>query len=364
MTKDGKLYVPIMKFKQGEYSALKELKPETKNIVYPLFEVMPIPWDYENDAPAKSLSDHLAKLVQNILRSWERRPFMLDFRYISEDQCSQMSPHPIVSLAEEAKDANLHLVPVVSINSPSCLLKNIRSVVRKLECGAAIRIVGDDFDNPLLDVDIVENLCEKRLGLTPEQVDIVIDLGQIPTDGLAPLIVGMRNLLRMIPPVPWRTISLVASSFPENLISIPSNGGKLIGRGEWKLWKGLVAPQLLRREPNFGDYTIVHPDPFEMDPRIMRSGAKIKYTTEDDWLIIKGRGLKNNGFGQFRDLAQQLMELKYYCGADFSWGDNFIKECAEGTESTGSLMTWVKVGVNHHVEFVASQLSKHFAPSK
>ncbi|MDP2876730.1 MAG: beta family protein, partial [Holophaga sp.] len=309
----SKLYVPIMKFKQGEYFALRDLKPETKEFVYPLFEIMPIPWDYENEEPAKSLDAHLSKVTANIANNWEGRPFMLDFRFITEDQCNAMPPHPIITLAEEAKDAGLHLVPVLSLNSPECLKNAVRDVAASLGHGIALRIVGDDFDNPLLDADI-ESLYNTRLGLQPNQVDIIVDLGQIPADGLTPLIVGMRNLMRMIPPEPWRSLSMVASAFPENLSAIPSGRGKLISRGEWKLWQGLVAPKLLRREPNFGDYTIVHPNPFEMDPRVMRSGAKIKYTTQEDWLVLKGKDLRNNGFVQYRDLAQQITELEYYCG--------------------------------------------------
>ncbi len=350
-------YLPVLKFKQGELLAIMHLHEEAKDRVYPLFEVMPIPWDYANDVPAKELRAHLSSVIPNLKKYWDGRPFMIDFRFIREDQCTVMPPHPLHSMAQEAKDAGLHMVPVVSLGSPTCFLEGTRTALKILGHGAALRIVGEDFDNPNFDADIEAMLDIQLDGIKAEDVDVVVDLGQIPSEGLTPLVVGMRNLMRMVPPLPWRSLSMVASSFPDNLSEIPSASGGYISRGEWKLWTGMLEKPR-RYQPNFGDYTVVNPLPFEMDPRLMRMGAKVKYTTTDSWLIVKGRGIKGNGFEQFRELSKQIMELKDYCGPEFSWGDDYIKKCAEGTEGPGNQTTWVRVGVNHHMEFVLDQLAK------
>ena len=41
-------YIPILKWKQGEYQALSELTPEIKKNIVPLFEIPPIGFDFEN----------------------------------------------------------------------------------------------------------------------------------------------------------------------------------------------------------------------------------------------------------------------------------------------------------------------------
>lgn len=357
---DKDFYLPVLKFKQGELFSLLHLHEPSKDRVYPLFEIMPVPWDYAEDKAAKTLEEHLASVVPNLKKFWGERPFMLDFRFISEEQCGTMPPHPFTVLAQRAKDEGLHMVPVVSLGSPTCAYQGADAVKKTLGHGVALRIVGEDFDNPEFDRDI-DMLLDIMLGVKAEDVDVVVDLGQIPGEGLTPLVVGMRNLLRMVPPYPWRSLSMVASSFPENLSDIPSSGGAYVSRGEWKLWKALTEKPL-RRVPNYGDYTVVHPLPFEFDPRMMQMGAKVKYTTEDSWLVIKGRGIRSKGYAQYRDLARQIMELVDYCGPEFSWGDDFIKKCAEDGEGTGNQTTWVRVGVNHHMEFVLNQLSKRTAP--
>ena len=40
-------YVPILKWKQGEYTALKELYPQDKALLTPIAEVVPIPTVYD-----------------------------------------------------------------------------------------------------------------------------------------------------------------------------------------------------------------------------------------------------------------------------------------------------------------------------
>lgn len=54
-------YVPIVKGKAGEYSALQDLAPAVKQAVTPLIEIPVVPWDFENEEPAKTLDAHLAR---------------------------------------------------------------------------------------------------------------------------------------------------------------------------------------------------------------------------------------------------------------------------------------------------------------
>ena len=53
----------------------------------------------------------------------------------------------------------------------------------------------------------------------------------------------------------------------------------------------------------FGDYAIAHPIPTELDPRTMRMSASIRYTTSDEWLILKGRNVRARLRPVFRALA-------------------------------------------------------------
>jgi hypothetical protein len=107
----------------------------------------------------------------------------------------------------------------------------------------------------------------------------------------------------------------------------------------------------------FGDYAIAHPVPTELDPRTMRMSASIRFTTDEDWLIVKGKNVRQYGFDQYFELCRTLVGLPEYLGENFSWGDRFIARCARGSAGPGNATTCRKVGTNHHLTLVARQLA-------
>ena len=94
--------------------------------------------------------------------------------------------------------------------------------------------------------------------------------------------------------------------------------------------------------------------------RLVKPYAKLRYTLNENWYIDRGtavRGRDSRGFGQFRGMCQKLIETPYYRGKEFSNGDKYIYDCANGTENTGNLSTWVKVSVNQHLTKVVHDLA-------
>jgi hypothetical protein len=130
-------------------------------------------------------------------------------------------------------------------------------------------------------------------------------------------------------------------------------------RREWELWKTLQRrPGILpRHDLIFGDYAITHPVPKELDPRTMRMSASIRYTTRDNWLVVKGRNVRQYGFEQYFELCKELVQRPEYEGRDFSWGDKYISDCADGMTGPGNATTWRKVGTNHHLTRVMREIA-------
>ena len=52
-------YVPILKWRQGEYQALLRLNDPVKDRIVPLIEVTPPDFDFETRTPTKTLDEHL-----------------------------------------------------------------------------------------------------------------------------------------------------------------------------------------------------------------------------------------------------------------------------------------------------------------
>lgn len=118
----------------------------------------------------------------------------------------------------------------------------------------------------------------------------------------------------------------------------------------------------MQRRPTFSDYGITHPSYPQLDFRFIKMVAKVKYTAVSYWLLVKGQTLQRAGHGQYRSLAQIVIGEPEYCGAAYSWGDQYIYDCANNAAGTGTPRIWVAVGTNHHITFVTNQIANLGVP--
>ena len=95
--------------------------------------------------------------------------------------------------------------------------------------------------------------------------------------------------------------------------------------------------------------------------RLLKPSGTIRYAIDDAWLIMKGPNVRDYGYGQFLGHCQKVRLSPHYQGADFSVGDKYISDCADGNASTGNLSTWRWVGSNHHLEKVVRDVANFFA---
>ena len=359
---DHSHYVPILKGKAGEYNSLRDLASRFKSKLTPLIEIPPIPWDYDSGGPLKTIDEHLSKTVENILSAWggEKRPLFIDLCFIDAEERMLGGEHPLIFLIEEAKQKDLLLIPVTGLDRDAAYQSAVISTVPINDMGVCVRIEGDDFSDTL-DDDL--NRLIHSFGMSASKMDLIIDLKSIPNDQVRLLSRTVIDIINSLPQLSdWRTITVASSSFPENLSEFEKNTENRVSRAEWMIYQQVASSIKIRRKPTYGDYTVVHPQPFEMDPRIMQQGAKVKYTSGDEFIIVKGQSIKRAGSEQTRSLCRHITALPEFSGADFSWGDNYIDECAKSTVGPGNQTTWVRVGVNHHLAFVVEQLASFHAP--
>ena len=84
---------------------------------------------------------------------------------------------------------------------------------------------------------------------------------------------------------------------------------------------------------------------------------KIKYSTADKYLIVKGLSLKKGGLDLSNVAAacKQLVSHSQYSGETFSYGDKIIATTANGTNpKSGNLTNWVGYSFNHHITLIVS----------
>lgn len=353
------LYIPALKAKMGELQALSDLKAEDKKLIKPILEVPEIAWDYVDEELSKSVEKHLESVTKLISKNWSGQPFFLDFlpnieiALTADDQTS-------FEFFESLNDAkSLKYVPVIGFDRNEVYLSKVIASAKAKKTGVCLRVQYDNFED-IYDEDAYTAFL-KQHQLKPSDIDLIIDLSSVCKETGRTVYLALRLIMSMIPNIKdWRSLTVIASSFPENLRGMKGDSVEVLPRVEWVAWKTMFDKKgKLPRLPTFGDYSIAHPEFIEVDPRMINMSAAIRYSTETDWVVFKGKSVRMEGFQQFKQLSNKLISSEYFKGPDLSKGDADIYKYATDPESgTGSATTWRKIGNNHHFALVLTQLQQ------
>ncbi|WP_442679464.1 beta family protein [Sphingomonas sp. ASY06-1R] len=339
-------YTPIVRWKQGERRGICQLQPTARTGVFPLFQVGP---DQYREPTSKSKVGVTAaqELANELKACWGTAAFFLDASALAVP--TGVAHHPITDIAAAARAIGLTLTPVSSLGAPSAYQAAIRAIHATDGRGAALRVDLAEFTSAntwasswLLPLPVTDLIADFR-----SSIGLVASMGPAVADVFKKLHSGSS----------WRTVTIAGTSIPGDFSGY-SAGLHLIKRTEWALWKALVAAKLPYRL-DYGDYMTVS---LAAPPSAIAWGYPInaKYTLPDDFLIC--RGIKTTGRGSI-DMAPQLVgHAKSIVGYSHRhriqncWADDTIDKMAAGTESPGSLETWVRLSVNRHIERVRIDL--------
>jgi hypothetical protein len=353
---DDRHYVPILKARAAECDAVGVLPPEQKAALTPLFELMPIPWDVAEDRATANGDEHVESAVTTLRRAWGAgRPMLVDLLWLGAEARLIDGRDPMALLLERAAETGLRVVPVTGLDRDAAYQGAVRDGRR--DDGIALRLTSAD----LIQVTVRESLVTllETLGVSHADVDVIVDLKDLNRAAVDFSVMGGLGVIAAVPDVSsWRSLTLAGSAFPETLGEMEPSSETRIARAEWSVWSEL-RQRGLPRTPAFADYAIAHPNPpTAVDPRLLRVSAQLRYTREDDWLVFKGRNIRDYGNDQFILICEKLVASGEFRGAEFSWGDSYIAERASGADRRpGNPRTWRKVGTSHHIATVVSQIA-------
>ncbi|MDD5241972.1 MAG: beta family protein [Sulfuricella sp.] len=351
-------YVPILKWRQGEYQALSRLDDQDKNAIVPLLVIPPIEYDFEEKRLKKTVHEHIEPFPKRFCKKWGQEKALIDFHNSLENAVMDSGAKIIHFIFDELRKASCTAIPVVNLSRTEEFIKDIKQVVIKDKRGVCTRIKLSE----LMGIDLSSRLQAliQYLDLDYSQVDLVIDLGKPDTFEPYPAFSkALVNAIKKIASIEqYRSLTIVATSL--QLATIRRPGGEVI-RHEWQLYKQLVTDLEKIRIPSFGDYTIETPEFSNQDMRLMKPSGKIVYTGNDVWLVSKGPVFRGNE-SQMNDHCKSIAGSVHWCKSDYSYGDKIISDTSLGIiKASGSLSTWKQVGVSHHLVKVAEQLSMFHA---
>jgi hypothetical protein len=350
---DNRNYVSILKGKRGEFDALSWVSDAVKERTTPLIEIVTVPRDLEDDTPTKSLEEHLEAAVQRLHLGWGQiSRIFLDSFWVDPD-ASVDGQHHLECLFEIAR-SKLTAIPVGGLTRSESHAAAVGAVAATDRRGALLRLDTDDISDMAALVTAVDDWLVTT-ALSPADVDLVLDLGELTAAGYGAMVLVCRVVLPGLPYIDdWRSLTLASGAFPQFLVEVGADSEDVFDRLDWRLWTA-ARDGSLPRMLTLGDYAIAHPGLLDIDPRAMRPSASIRYTTDPAWLILKRRWVRH-GFDQFRTASGILMARSEYAGTEHCRGCEFIAACAAGGP-TGNLTTWRAVGTCHHLTQTAAALA-------
>lgn len=359
-------YVPILRWKQAERYALRNLRNEDRDRITPLIELTPTIFKSRRteDQEAKWLdpAQVLEKEAKKLLETCLNRPFFLDLRHVTvEIARSRGKVHALEYLAEIGRAYKLALVPVTGLSRSHGYQSSVRSANKQDGRGICLRITPSEVLQTGFAATIRDFL--KSFNLDAKAVDLFLDYEADDPSEPDPQV-----LLAQIPDLnQWRTLSLASGAFPPDLQGFQLGSSK-IPRRDWQLWKKIVSQdgKQRARKPTFSDYTIQH-GRYKEPVEGCNPSASIRYTLDEEWLIMRGEALRGRGTNpaeirpgreQWNAHAELLCEnTELFYGDTFSWGDSFIHERSVNKQNHGSPEIWLRAGINHHMTVVSRQIA-------
>lgn len=345
-------YVPVIKGKQSDLKALGRIATASKALVKPLVEIIPVPADL-------SIDDHLEKFAHNLIKYVSGIELSVDFYGFLPGAKLKTGVDATIGGLRLLRNKGLLVIPTYGFDRDEELWGSLHTEVQKMGRGFCFRVDVDDLDDRSEETWAAILERSAQLGLSPEDIDILIDLryvGQTSPDALKNLVL---DFLSFAPAdSAFRSIVVSGSSALKHVGSIPQDGIGDVERRELRLWMELQTDLHDVHSLVFSDYGVVHPDFSIVGPN-KNSNAKIRYTTSGKIRIFRGHRLREApGFKQYHALADQVRNSSEYMGRAFSQGDTYIDDCADGTVRSGNLGTWVYVDMNHHIQHTAVQTQR------
>lgn len=335
-------YMPILKGREGEFSAVEHLSPALVRQVLPIFEVVPATHDPIQDAY------RFSRKVQASLPAG--LTIAVDVRHLEEN--TDGLRRPMQDIADDLAGFLVPMLPVLHLDDSPARLADIRYAAN-IHSGHTVLRLGDDTRDPD-DVEAEEALDHLRhqAGLRIEQCHLLLDAFEVRSE---------RDLTRVEPVVrkcvswaqryPWRSVTVAAGAMPQSISRLPVNTATPVRRWDLHLWQR-VADLGVR----YADYGIAHP---AMAGARWRPTPNLRYTADEVWWIYRWPQEKVDRPAMY-DLCETLVASDHWPaeGGEFCWGDHQIAVRARGDEGPGSPSNWRAWTTSHHLAQVVDQLRR------
>lgn len=356
-------YVPILKWKRGEYRAVGFLTAAQKLGLTPLFDLPHLDFDPPAGSTVDPVFDaNLDKVAAQAEANWGRdSPAFFDLGLLNPAALYRGTQHPVERFLADCASRGVKAVPVTGVGRAPAYSRAVADGAKLHATGLCIRLSAEEVEAASLASSLGSFLDEAGVG--PGECDLVVDLSITPTQP-ALVAAGLARIIGSLPQLAsWRTLTVASGAFPQTLSAFPV-GTHRLPRADRSLWMALRSHSPTRL-PTFGDYGVSHPILTALPQAAINVSVSLRYTTPSDWELYRGQGNLTplgGGNAQFTAHARTLVAGSLYRGPAFSQGDACLDQIANGSAPPGNPETWLRIAVNHHLAHVVDALASSGAP--
>ncbi|MDN7641016.1 beta family protein [Burkholderia cenocepacia] len=343
-------YTPILKTKAGEARAVMRLDHLVKASIIPFFDVLALKSGTANGADVNA---HMETQAINIAGAWNGRgPCYVDLFDVAPSARGYDDVHPATIVHDRISFEQVEAIPVVGIERDVAYKLAIRRVVSAGAHAIAVRLGVEDVQLPSTLVQRITSLLSE-IGATDLPVHLFMDFRSIENVASDTIQIRVGKALPELWKLNPTRIVFAASAFVNGMGKFKRNSVNKVARRDLLIWELIAA---LYPDVEYADYGIVHPEYLDIDPKKIKPAAKIRYTGEKDWLIVKGIKWTADT-SQHRKLSQMLCDRDEFRGED-CWGTENILSAANGGPAYRRLEDWVMIDQNTHITQTVRQLSR------
>lgn len=349
------MYTPIIRNRQSEILAIQALTPAAKADCIPLLDLA-APAKKADQASAQAYTERNLHRMSKAIKGFER--VLVDSSELDPALRVNGNKHPLLEAARVALAAGCLPIPVTGLHRDQSHMKaalKIKSITKQ-NGPLCFRLDATDVATASL---TYRQLLGVLSGASLASTDaiLLIDLQSVYGQDAKSITAQVSRLLSQIRKSEWAALIVAGYGIPDLLSdAIAVRGQGYIPRIEQDIFQRVAAGHTVENLW-FGDYTTLSPTHVELDWRLMSKvmSPKAVYTLTDTWFVVRGGPFSSHqdGYGQYHDLAAEIVALEEFSGADYSYGDKYIDDCANKVTSTGSPGSWITACVNRHITLSA-----------
>ncbi|MFL6520487.1 MAG: beta family protein [Chthoniobacterales bacterium] len=345
-------YVPFLKAKRGERSAMGELAPEVKQVICPFF-------DFPRKEPVYNADTYVAttrSIATSLSKNWGvDAEFYFDDFDISQ-KLTVKGEHQYAYLLK-AFDG-LRVIPAVALNRTShnaavASLKSRGEISSGTVAFRAEHVDFEDFDGSedQIDYDLATVFAEF------EAIDLILDcrvcISMDILETARQIATFANKFCDAYDKV--RRVIVTGSCIPRSLGEVVEPSvSKILPRRELAILgkaRELTAINLVG-----GDYATVSPFYSDADfapelfPRV--TSPRLIYSFNRSHYISRGSSLASGGYGQYLGMTKQLCGQGFF-RPGYSTGEDYFYEKSKGVGSRAMNNTVVKPSVVAHITYMA-----------